>query len=178
MVARRRVKAYVGIGGNVGGVEAVRARIDEACRLMARISGVESVRRSSVWKSRPVGPIQKQARFINAVAEVIVRGEPRAFLSELQDIEQRLGRDRSKEQPMGPRTMDLDLLLWGDRVVEDKGPPALSVPHPRLHMRAFALAPLCELSGEELVVPGKGGGRVGELLHSALADPAQAVAKL
>jgi 2-amino-4-hydroxy-6-hydroxymethyldihydropteridine diphosphokinase len=102
---------------------------------------------------------------LNAVAEVRFAPEPvpRELLGALHDIECRLGRDRSREVPQGPRPIDLDLLVWGDRVVEE---PELHLPHPGLSGRAFALAPLVELA-PELEIPGA--GRAADLL-AGLAD--------
>jgi 2-amino-4-hydroxy-6-hydroxymethyldihydropteridine diphosphokinase len=168
----------VGMGGNIGGEDAVCARFDAATAAMAELPGVASVRRASRYRTRPVGPVRQQPAFTNSAALVLVRGiKPVDFLRELLAIEARLGRDRSREQRLGPRPIDLDLLLWDDLVVDDPGPPPLTLPHPRLVARAFALAPLVELGGEDLIVPGPRGGRAGDLLAAALADPAQRVEK-
>jgi 2-amino-4-hydroxy-6-hydroxymethyldihydropteridine diphosphokinase len=80
--------------------------------------------------------------------------EPVAVLDDLLAIEAALGRRREHETPLGPRPIDLDLLLCGDRVLSSAGPPALEVPHPRLVERAFALAPLAEVAGYDLRLPG------------------------
>jgi 2-amino-4-hydroxy-6-hydroxymethyldihydropteridine diphosphokinase len=153
----------IGLGGNTGPVPAV---LLGACRRL------EAVRRSSFWSSAPVGPVADQPDFINACAELRWEGSPRALLERLLDVERELGRDRARERPQGPRPIDLDLLLFDDRVI---GEPDLIVPHPRLHERAFALAPLVELAGPDLVIPGR--GRAGDLLAAALSDPRQRVVR-
>lgn len=169
--------AYVGLGGNVGDVA---AHIRWAEGAMAAIPGVVKVRRSSLWRSSPVGPVAEQPWFVNACAELAFRDEhepePTRLLAALLAIEERAGRERAVETWQGPRPLDLDLLVWGARVLDLRGPPALRLPHPRLGQRAFALAPLVELAGPELEVPGA--GRAGDLLARALADPVQALVKI
>jgi 2-amino-4-hydroxy-6-hydroxymethyldihydropteridine diphosphokinase len=161
--------AYVGLGANVGDAAAtLRRAAGELVGLATR------VRLSSLWRSAPVGPVRDQPWFVNAVAELAgPRLEPLELLGALQALERRAGRDRAAEVRLGPRPLDLDLLLHGARVLGD-GP--LLLPHPRLAERAFALAPLVELAGPDLVLPG--GGRAGDLLARALADPAQRVCRL
>jgi 2-amino-4-hydroxy-6-hydroxymethyldihydropteridine diphosphokinase len=168
---------YVGFGGNVGGAAEVAARFESAARALAEVPGVRSVRLSSLYATAPVGPVPDQPEFVNAVASVLVEPwlAPHAILHALLAIEAAHGRDRARETAKGPRPLDLDLLLVGDAVVES---PGLSVPHPRLADRAFALAPLTELAGDALVIPGANGGPVGELLSRAASDPAQAVRRL
>ncbi len=152
-----RVRAYVGLGGNVGGGGAVRAAFLGAAAALARVDGVTSVRLSSLWASAPCGPIAAQPEFSNACVEISLAScSATALVAELLAIERAYGRERAREVPMGPRTLDLDLLLLGELVVDDPGPPRAIVPHPRLFQRAFALAPLIELAGPELVVPGFG----------------------
>lgn len=171
------VRAYVGFGGNVGGPAEVAARFASAARALAEVPGIRSVRLSSLYASAPVGPVKDQPEFVNAVASVLVEPwlAPHAILHALLTIEAAHGRDRASETEQGPRPLDLDLLLVGDACVES---PGLSVPHPRLRDRAFALVPLAELAGAALVIPGPGGGQVGQLLSRATRDPAQAVRRL
>lgn len=167
--------AYVGLGANLGDA-AKRVRWAEA--ELGVLPGVTRVRVSSLWRSAPVGPVADQPWFVNACAELTFRRppEPLELLAALLAVEARAGRDRGKEIPQGPRPLDVDLLVWGPRELALVGPPALRLPHPRLHDRAFALAPLVELAGPDLLVPGH--GRAGELLARVMADPAQAVAKI
>jgi 2-amino-4-hydroxy-6-hydroxymethyldihydropteridine diphosphokinase len=171
------VPAYVGLGGNVGGEAALAARFASAARAMAALAGVRSVRLSSLYASAPVGPVREQPTFVNAVAALLVEPwlAPHAILHALLAIEAAHGRDRARETAQGPRTLDLDLLLVGDAVLES---PGLTLPHPRLGERVFALAPLAEVAGEALKISGPRGGQVGDLLSRARRDPTQAVQRL
>jgi 2-amino-4-hydroxy-6-hydroxymethyldihydropteridine diphosphokinase len=99
-----------------------------------------------------------QPRFLNGVVEVETDLSPRRLLGALLELERSFGRDRSVVPPLGPRTLDLDLLLYGDQTIAE---PGLEVPHPRLHERRFVLEPLAELD-PSVVVPGL--GPVGSLL--------------
>ena len=112
---------------------------------------------STLRETEPWGPVA-QPSFLNGVVEVETSLEPRALLGLLLDVERRLGRVRDAR--FGPRTIDLDLLVYDDAALDE---PGLTVPHPRLHERVFALEPLHELD-PELVVPGR--GRVDELLRA------------
>jgi 2-amino-4-hydroxy-6-hydroxymethyldihydropteridine diphosphokinase len=110
-----------------------------------------------VRETDPVG-VTDQPKFLNAVAELETDLPARELLEGLLEIECRLGRDRSSEQRWGPRTIDLDLLLYGQGTIDE---PGLSVPHPRLAERRFVLEPLCELA-PDLILPN--GGAVRDLL--------------
>jgi len=140
------VRAYIGLGSNLGDRERT---IEHAVGLLHADRGLDVVSISSLRETEPWGPVE-QPRFLNGAVEVETSLEPRALLGVLLDIERRLGRVR--EERFGPRTIDLDLLVYGDAVVDE---PGLIVPHPRLHERAFALEPLHELA-PGLVVPGHG----------------------
>jgi 2-amino-4-hydroxy-6-hydroxymethyldihydropteridine diphosphokinase len=140
-------RAYVGLGANLGDREAMLRR---ALDLLAATAGVELLGVSSFRETDPVG-YTDQPRFVNAAAAVGTDLPPRALLDRLLGIELELGRLRDGPR-FGPRTIDLDLLLYGDLVVDE---PGLTVPHPRLHERLFALEPLAELD-PGLVVPGRG----------------------
>ncbi len=123
--------AYVGLGSNLGD----RKRL---IRQAAELIG--ATRLSSIIETEPWG-YENQPRFMNAVAEVETALTPRQLLDHLLDVERRLGRERIGHR-WGPRTIDLDLLLYGDEIVAE---PGLVVPHPRLLEREFALQPLAEL---------------------------------
>ena len=140
-------RAYVGLGANLGDREAsLRAALDR----LGAMPGVDVVAVSAFRETDPVDYLE-QPRFVNAAAAVETDLSPRELLGALLAVERVLG--RSREGPRyGPRTIDLDLLLYGDEVLEE---PGLTVPHPRLHERAFALTPLAELD-PGLVVPGRG----------------------
>jgi 2-amino-4-hydroxy-6-hydroxymethyldihydropteridine diphosphokinase len=148
------VRAYVGLGGNIGDR---RAYLERALDLLRREPGIDVLAVSSIRETDPVG-YTEQPRFLNAVAAVDTELGPRELLERLLAVERALGRERSGTR-FGPRTIDLDLLLYGDEVVEE---PGLTVPHPRLAERRFVLEPLVELA-PDLVLPD--GRRVGELLE-------------
>jgi 2-amino-4-hydroxy-6-hydroxymethyldihydropteridine diphosphokinase len=138
--------AYVGLGANVGPREVTLLR---AVDLLAEDDGVDVLAVSTLRETDPVGVVD-QPRFLNGAARIETSLEPRSLLELLLRIERSLGRVR--EERWGPRTVDLDLLAYGDRTVDE---PGLRVPHPRLRERRFALEPLAELD-PDLVVPGLG----------------------
>jgi len=139
--------AYVGVGSNLGDREAtIRAAI-------SALSGVVAV--SELRETEPVG-VTEQPAFLNGAVALETELSPRQLLAALLAIERELGRERRER--WGPRTIDLDLLLYGGETVDE---PGLTVPHPRLHERRFALEPLVELD-PELLIPGR--GRVADLL--------------
>jgi 2-amino-4-hydroxy-6-hydroxymethyldihydropteridine diphosphokinase len=140
------VKAYIGLGANIGDPA---KQIRGALAALGEIPGTRVTRASSLWRSAPLG-YAAQPDFVNAVAEIETVQAPRPLLGELLAIERRFGRERSYAN--APRTLDLDLLLYGDRVVAEDG---LAVPHPRMHERAFVLAPLVEIA-PEIEIAGKG----------------------
>lgn len=152
MGASGPARAYVGLGSNLGDR---RATLERAVEHLAEHSDIRVVAVSTIRTTEPWGSAA-QPPFLNAVVAVDTRLSPRAVLEVLLEIEQRLGRVRG--QRWGPRTVDLDLLLYDDAVVDE---PGLVVPHPRLHERRFALEPLAELD-PGLFVPGR--GTVAELL--------------
>jgi 2-amino-4-hydroxy-6-hydroxymethyldihydropteridine diphosphokinase len=140
-------RAYVGLGANLGDRSAMlRAALEQ----LAAEPGVSLVAVSSVRETDPVGPVD-QPRFLNAAAALDTELSPRELLDRLLGIERRLGRTREGPR-FGPRTIDLDLLLYGAERLDE---PGLQLPHPRLHERLFALEPLFELD-PSLVVPGHG----------------------
>jgi 2-amino-4-hydroxy-6-hydroxymethyldihydropteridine diphosphokinase len=132
---------YVGLGSNLGDRELLVRRAAEL---------IGATRLSTIIETEPWG-YANQPRFLNAVAEVETGLEPQPFLTFLLDVERRLGRERVGAQ-WGPRTIDLDLLLFGERVIDE---PGLVVPHPRLLERLFVLEPLAELA-PALEIPGNG----------------------
>jgi 2-amino-4-hydroxy-6-hydroxymethyldihydropteridine diphosphokinase len=135
-------RAYVGLGANLGDREqTIRAAV-------AELPDVVAV--SPLRETDPVG-VTDQPRFLNGVAALETELAPRELLDVLLAVERRLGRERRER--WGPRTIDLDLLLYGDEVIDEDG---LKIPHPRLHERRFVLEPLADLA-PQLVVPGLGG---------------------
>jgi 2-amino-4-hydroxy-6-hydroxymethyldihydropteridine diphosphokinase len=140
-------RAYVGLGANLGDREgALRA----ALAALDATEGIEVVAVSTLRETDPVDYLD-QPRFLNGAAALDTTLAPRELLDALLEVERSLGRTREGPR-FGPRTIDLDLLLYGDEQVAE---PGLQVPHPRLHERMFVLEPLFELA-PGLVVPGKG----------------------
>jgi 2-amino-4-hydroxy-6-hydroxymethyldihydropteridine diphosphokinase len=140
-------RAYVGLGSNLGDRERM---LWGAVHMLAFNPEVDVVAVSSIRETDPVGLVD-QPRFLNAAAAVETELDPGALLELLLSVERELGRTREGAR-FGPRTIDLDLLLYGDEIVDE---PGLTVPHPRLHERRFVLEPLEELDAD-LVVPGWG----------------------
>jgi 2-amino-4-hydroxy-6-hydroxymethyldihydropteridine diphosphokinase len=140
-------RAYVGVGANLGDRErTIRAALEA-------LPGVVAV--SQLRETEPVGVID-QPRFLNGAAALETELSPRALLDVLLAVERELGHERRER--WGPRTIDLDLLLYGGETIHQ---PGLTVPHPRLHERRFALEPLLDLD-PELAIPGR--GRVADVL--------------
>ena len=140
-------RAYIGLGANLGDREAM---LRSALEQLGAEPGIDVMAVSKLRDTDPVG-ITDQPRFLNAAAAVETDLTARELLDRLLGIERRLGRTREAPR-FGPRTIDLDLLLYGDEQIDD---PGLEVPHPRLHERLFALEPLADLD-PDLVVPGRG----------------------
>jgi len=130
------VKAFIGLGSNLGDRE---ANLRQALEHLALAPETAVVRASSLYDTEPVGALD-QPHFLNAVAQVETQLTPRQLLWNLMLIERRLGRVRT--QRWGPRTLDLDLLLYEDLVIDEDD---LQVPHPELTKRSFVLVPLVEL---------------------------------
>jgi 2-amino-4-hydroxy-6-hydroxymethyldihydropteridine diphosphokinase len=140
-------RAYVGVGTNLGDRAAmVRAAVEQ----LRAEPEIEIVAVSSIRETDPVGVVD-QPRFLNAAVALETELSPRELLDRLLGIERRLGRTRTGPR-FGPRTIDLDLLVYGEARIDE---PGLEVPHPRLHERLFALEPLVDLD-PDLVVPGRG----------------------
>ena len=133
--------AYVGLGANLG---------DRETTIRRAAALIDAARLSQLRETEPWG-YEDQPRFLNAVAELETPLEARALLEALLEVERRLGRERTGPR-FGPRTIDLDLLLYGDAVIDE---PGLTVPHPRLRERLFVLEPLAELA-PALKIPGNG----------------------
>ena len=148
-----RITAYVGLGANLGdAAQAVR----DAIALLSQLPDTELVATSSLYASAPVDAGGDD--FVNAVVQLDTALGAHALLSQLQRIEQLFGRERPFRN--APRTLDLDLLLYGQQTVNDS---VLVVPHPRMHERAFVLQPLLELV-PDIYIPGIGHAR--ELIDS------------
>jgi 2-amino-4-hydroxy-6-hydroxymethyldihydropteridine diphosphokinase len=140
------VRAYIAFGANLGDPVAAFA---EALQRLDALPDTRVVARSSLYRSAPVG-VAGQPDYLNAVIALDTALAPRPLLEALLTIEHDAGRRR--DFPMAPRTLDLDLLLHGDAVIDEAG---LQVPHPRMHERAFALLPLAEID-PAASIPGRG----------------------
>ena len=151
-------RAYVGLGANLGDRE---GNLRRAVELLGAEPGIEVVAVSSFRETEPVGYVD-QPRFLNGACAVETELSPSELLERLLSVEQALGRERGKEPRWGPRTIDLDLLLYGQEEVDE---PGLTVPHPRLTERSFALEPLLELDANLHLPDGRG---LQELLRPAV----------
>lgn len=154
------IRAYVALGSNLGNPVQT---LEDAIDAMAALRGSLLKAISSLYRTAPVG-LKHQPDFINAVVAIDTRLSPHDLLAELFALEARFGRVREPGSVRNaPRTLDLDLLLHGETVQDN---PELTLPHPRMHERAFVLAPLAEIASN-LVIPGR--GPVADLL-AACAD--------
>ena len=159
------VRAFVGLGGNIGDVAEAFA---SALARMDALPGTQLLRASRRYRT-PAWGLAAQPDFLNAVAMLETRLPARDLLGRLFEIERAHGRDRAGETRWGPRTLDLDLLLYGDAVIDE---PGLRVPHPHLHERAFALRPLLEIA-PRVSIPGHGPAR--DLPAAMAADGMEAI---
>ena len=141
-------RVFVGLGSNLG---------DRESTLRAAVGRLRAMRETEVRQvstfrnTEPVGFVD-QPRFLNGAVELETTLSARMLLGALLELERSFGRDRTTVRPQGPRTLDLDLLLYGDETISEQG---LEIPHPRLHERKFVLEPLAELD-PDLEVPGRG----------------------
>jgi 2-amino-4-hydroxy-6-hydroxymethyldihydropteridine diphosphokinase len=136
-----KVTAYIGIGSNLGDRRDFCSR---ALGLLGMLPRSTLTGYSSVYETEPVGDVG--GRFLNLVARIETELPPEGLLEILTETERGLGRDLDHRQ--GPRTIDLDLLFYGDEIIQRAGASGLTVPHPRLHLRRFVLTPLAELAPE------------------------------
>jgi 2-amino-4-hydroxy-6-hydroxymethyldihydropteridine diphosphokinase len=134
--------AYIGLGSNVGQRPQT---LIVAAKMIDKIDGVQIKRISQFVETEPAGGPPGQPRFLNAAAEIETTLAPRELLACLQQVERELGRDRQAEDRWGPRTCDLDILLMGEQVLDGD---ELTIPHPRMHERAFVLRPLAQIAAD------------------------------
>jgi len=138
--------AYIGLGANL---DKPAVQVRAAVEALAMLPGTRLAAVSSLYSNPAVGYVD-QPDFVNAVAKIETALAPRVLLDHLLEIEQRFGRTRDFQN--APRTLDLDIVVYGSQVVDE---PGLTIPHPRMHERAFVLVPLAEIE-PNLVVPGRG----------------------
>lgn len=147
-------RAFIGLGSNLG---QAKETVNQALAALAHLPETRMVAHSMLYRTPPWGRVD-QPDFINAVAELQTWLTPQALLEQLLALECRFGRVRNDTERWGPRQLDLDLLAYDEKILDELG---LHLPHPHLHERAFALVPLAEIA-PELLIPGR--GRVSELL--------------
>jgi len=143
-MAATTTQALIALGGNVGDV---RATFDRAIVILCADAAVQLTARSSDYRTPPWG-VTDQPPFVNAAITVTTSLPPRDLFARMQNCERMLGRDRAHERRWGPRTIDLDLIAYGDFVLNE---PDLTLPHPRLFERPFVLVPLCEIAAERVI---------------------------
>ncbi len=131
--------AYIGLGSNLGDRRRI---LESALGALRETTGIELVAVSMLIETEPEGP-PGQDRYLNGAATIRTKLSPRGLLQAMLEIESAHGRDRTKESRWGPRRVDLDLLMYADRIVDE---PDLVVPHPRMHQRTFVLAPLAAIA--------------------------------
>jgi 2-amino-4-hydroxy-6-hydroxymethyldihydropteridine diphosphokinase len=136
---------YVGLGSNLGDRA---GHLRHALGRLGALPATRLVAVSEFLETEPVGPVA-QGAFLNAAAAIETAFSGRELLGHIHAIERERGRDRAAEERWGPRTLDVDILLFGDQVIDE---PGLTIPHPRLHERMFALEPLAAIA-PEVVVP-------------------------
>jgi 2-amino-4-hydroxy-6-hydroxymethyldihydropteridine diphosphokinase len=135
----KKENSFLGLGSNLGDRQAY---FDAACRELSAHQSVQIIQSSSLYESEPVGYLD-QGWFLNQVVEIETTLEPEELLHFTQDIENKLGRKRLIH--WGPRVIDIDILLYGDRIIKT---PHLTVPHPRMYERCFVLMPLREIAAD------------------------------
>lgn len=154
------VDAHIALGSNLGDRL---QHLQQACDQIGQIPGIEIVARSAIYQTAPMGPTG-QGAYLNAAIHVRTTLRAESLLREMQNIEQTHHRQRTRK--WGPRTLDLDLLFYGDRIIST---PELTVPHPHLHERWFVLQPLSDVA--EAVVHPVLGRSVRALLDNVTAEP-------
>lgn len=139
-----RALAFLGLGGNVGDSWAI---LDRAVDAIGNTPGIAVLKRSSDYRTPPWG-IENQSPFLNLCLAVETTLSPHQLLHAVQNVERDLGRNRATETRWGPRTCDIDILLYGDLVLDE---PDLTLPHPRMLERGFVLFPMAEIAPDRTV---------------------------
>jgi 2-amino-4-hydroxy-6-hydroxymethyldihydropteridine diphosphokinase len=138
-----RNKAYIGFGANLGHRE---FKFREVLQEFERFGDITIVRNSKLYETEPIGLADDGPKFVNAALEALTHLSPHELMAKLREIEIRLGKSPSHKSDLS-RTVDLDLLLYGDVKFKDND---LEVPHPRMHKRGFVLVPLAEIAGDAI----------------------------
>lgn len=159
-------RAFIGLGANIG--EDIQTTLTEALWFIDSLPQTSIRAQSKFYRSPPWGRTD-QPEFINAVAELQTRLAPRVLLNYLLEIETRFGRERSEGEKWGPRELDLDLLTFGEEVIDV---PGMHLPHPHLHERAFVLVPLAEIAPKLEIA---GVGKISDLLAAIDATCIEAI---
>lgn len=154
------IRCYIALGSNLD--DPVR-QVQQAIRELQELSGSRLVATSSLYRSAPLGPAD-QPDYINAVVALDTELSPHALLDALQAIELAHGRQRGPQR-WGPRTLDLDMLIYGTEQIENE---RLTIPHPGIAKRAFVLYPLQEIVAEDFTIPGH--GRLQDLIPRVAGD--------
>ena len=141
-------EALIALGGNVGEENLVRATLDRAVDALCDGADIQLLARSSDYRTPPVG-VTDQPPFVNCVIITATELSPPALLEHAQAVEQQFGRDRTREQHWGPRTLDIDLIAYDDLT---RTTPTLTLPHPRALDRAFVLMPLAEIAPDARIL--------------------------
>jgi len=145
------VRAYLGLGSNLGDRH---GNLRKALEMLDAREGIDVAEASSFIETDPVGGPEGQPKFVNAAVAVDTTLSPRELLGACQEVERALGRERGPDEVRwGPRTIDIDILLYGDKVIRE---PDLRIPHPRMHEREFVLVPLAQIAPE--ITAGKSAG--------------------
>ena len=142
------MKVYVAVGSNLGERASLVKRAEDR---LQTVPGVYFKKKSPLYETEPVGGPAQQGKYLNGVWEIETSLEAKALLNELMEIETSLGRVRATSKKNEPRPIDLDILFYGDKIIQSEN---LSVPHPRLHERWFVLKPLADLC-PDLIHPKK-----------------------
>lgn len=139
--AMKKTTAHIGLGSNLGERATT---LMKAVQMLDDLPGIDVHRISQFIETNPVGP-SEQGKYLNAAAEIETTLSPQKLLSVMHEVEEALGRDRSAEKRWGPRTCDLDMLLFGTVIINT---PEVTVPHPRLHQRLFVLHAMVEIAAD------------------------------
>jgi 2-amino-4-hydroxy-6-hydroxymethyldihydropteridine diphosphokinase len=153
------ITAYIALGSNLSNPI---QQIQQALQELATITSIQLIKSSSLYLSKPYGPIHNQPDFVNAVVEIATKLNAHELLLTLNTLEQQ--HQRQRERRWGPRTLDLDILLYSNQIIQTD---ALTIPHPEMHKRNFVVYPLAEIAPQLILPSGK---TIQELMQSCPAN--------